>query len=59
MPETTLDGGPKDAEVVPASVQERRRREAAIDRVSDDKVQGGGGRVGVGWSGERRRGVGR
>lgn len=42
VPETSLDGGPDDAEVVPASVQERCYRETSIDRVSNDKVQGGG-----------------
>lgn len=36
VPETTLDGGPEDAKVVPASVQEKRHRNAAIDRVTDD-----------------------
>lgn len=47
MPETALDGRPEDTEVVPATIQERGRRETAIDRVSDDKVQGRGGRGGI------------
>ncbi|TNN37134.1 hypothetical protein EYF80_052696 [Liparis tanakae] len=51
VPETTLDGGPRGAEVVPPGVQERRRRETAVDGVSDDKVQGGRGRRCVGGAG--------
>lgn len=40
VPKTTLDGGPDDAEMVPAGVQERCHRETSKDGVSNDKIKG-------------------